>query len=92
MGKNRSNHDDLASYFLRASGVATIWIDEGGHIGAADVATINDQPGRIVYTPITRVPRLTTRLLAKSARGHAKSTTAQPNAGCEFKDEDNTFE
>lgn len=48
MGKTR-NRDDLAEYYLRAAGVAAIWIDEAGHIGAADVATVEDQPGRILY-------------------------------------------
>jgi hypothetical protein len=48
MGKQR-DLDDLAGYYLRAAGVAAIWIDEDGHIGAADVATIDDQPGRIIY-------------------------------------------
>ncbi|WP_426413315.1 hypothetical protein [Bradyrhizobium ganzhouense] len=45
----RSNQHDLADYYLRAAGIAAIWIDEGGHIGAADVATVDDQRGRIIY-------------------------------------------
>ncbi|KJC47321.1 hypothetical protein UB31_18885 [Bradyrhizobium sp. LTSP849] len=48
MAGKRDQHD-LAEYFLRAAGVAAIWIDDGGHIGAADVASIDEQPGRIVY-------------------------------------------
>lgn len=47
-GKKR-DHDDLAEYFLRAAGVAAIWIDDAGHIGAADVATVDEHPNRIIY-------------------------------------------
>lgn len=49
IGMGRTRNHDLADYYLRAAGVAAIWIDDGGHIGAADVATIDDQPGRIIY-------------------------------------------
>lgn len=48
MAKQR-DLDGLAGYYLRAAGVAAIWIDGDGHIGASDVATVDDQPGRIVY-------------------------------------------
>lgn len=48
MGRKR-DQDDLAEYFLRAAGIAAIWIDEAGHIGAADVATVDEHPGRIAY-------------------------------------------
>ena len=48
MGRN-CDQDELADYYLRAAGVAAIWIDGDGHIGATDVATVDDQPGRIVY-------------------------------------------
>ncbi|WP_426424884.1 hypothetical protein [Bradyrhizobium genosp. A] len=48
MGNGRKQ-DDLADYYLRASGVAAIWIDEEGHIGAADVATVDEHPSRISY-------------------------------------------
>lgn len=49
IGMGRTRNHDLADYYLRAAGVATIWIDEEGHIGATDVATVDDQPGRIIY-------------------------------------------
>lgn len=45
----KTRNEDLAGYYLRAAGVAAIWIDEAGHIGAADVASIDEQPGRIIY-------------------------------------------
>lgn len=49
VGMGRTRNHDLADYYLRAAGVAAIWIDGDGHIGASDVATVDDQPGRIVY-------------------------------------------
>jgi len=45
----RTRNEDLADYYLRVAGVAAIWIDDEGHIGAADVASVKDDPGRIVY-------------------------------------------
>jgi len=45
----RTRNEDLAGYYLCAAGVAAIWIDDEGHIGAADVASVKDDPGRIVY-------------------------------------------
>jgi len=37
MGKPRRN-EILAECYLRAAGVAAVWIDADGHIGAQDVA------------------------------------------------------
>jgi hypothetical protein len=48
MGK-LSRDELLAEYYLRATGVAAVWIDEDGHVGAQDVASIEIDPGRIVY-------------------------------------------
>lgn len=48
-GHGQNTQRDLADYYLRAAGVAAIWIDDEGHIGAADVASVKDDPGRIVY-------------------------------------------
>jgi hypothetical protein len=39
----------LAEYYLRAAGVAAVWIDASGHVGAQDVASIENEPDRIVY-------------------------------------------
>jgi hypothetical protein len=39
----------LAENYLRAAGVAAVWIDADGHVGAQDVASIENEPGRIVY-------------------------------------------
>ena len=39
----------LAEYYLRAAGVAAVWVDAAGHVGAQDVAAIENEPGRIVY-------------------------------------------
>jgi hypothetical protein len=30
----------LAEYYLRGAGVAAVWIDAAGHVGAQDVASI----------------------------------------------------
>lgn len=47
MGKTRNL--DLTDYYLRAAGIAAIWIDAAGHIGAQDVAKVEHDPRRIVY-------------------------------------------
>jgi hypothetical protein len=48
MGKPTRN-EILAEYFLHAAGVAAVWIDAAGHVGAQDVASIDVDPDRIVY-------------------------------------------
>jgi hypothetical protein len=48
MGKPTRN-ELLAEYYLRAAGVAAVWIDAEGHVGAQDVASIENEPGSIVY-------------------------------------------
>jgi hypothetical protein len=48
MGK-LSRDELLAEYYLRAAGVAAVWIDADGHVGAQDVASIEIHPPRIVY-------------------------------------------
>ena len=48
MGKPTRN-ELLAEYYLRAAGVAAVWIDGEGHVGAQDVASIENEPGRVVY-------------------------------------------
>jgi hypothetical protein len=48
MGKPTRN-ELLAEYYLRAAGVAAVWIDADGHVGAQDVALIEKEPGRVVY-------------------------------------------
>jgi hypothetical protein len=48
MGKSTRN-ELLAEYYLRAAGVAAVWIDATGHVGAQDVASIEIDPDRIVY-------------------------------------------
>jgi hypothetical protein len=47
MGKPTRN-ELLAEYYLRAAGVAAVWIDAEGHGGAQDVASIENEPGRSV--------------------------------------------
>jgi hypothetical protein len=39
----------LAEYYLRAAGVAAVWIDTTGHVGAQDVGSVENEPDRIVY-------------------------------------------
>jgi hypothetical protein len=42
----------LAGYYLRAAGVAAVWIDAVGHVAAQDVASIeNDQRFRDPVRP-----------------------------------------
>src|SRR5258708_38914288 len=48
MGKPTRN-ELLAEYYLRAAGVAAVWIDASGHVGAQDVASIENEPDRTVY-------------------------------------------
>lgn len=48
MAKQR-DVDVLADYYLRAAGVAAIWIDPDGFVGAHGAATIEGEPGCIVY-------------------------------------------
>jgi hypothetical protein len=48
MGKpNRNAH--LAGRYLRAAGVAAVWIDAVGHVGAQDVARCEAEAGHAVY-------------------------------------------
>jgi hypothetical protein len=48
MGKPTRN-ELLAEYYLRAAGVAALLIDATGHVGAQDIASIENEPDRIVY-------------------------------------------
>jgi hypothetical protein len=48
MGKPTRN-ELLAEYYLRAAGVAAVWIDATGHVGAQDVASIEHEPDRVIY-------------------------------------------
>jgi hypothetical protein len=48
MGKPTGN-ELLAEYYLRAAGVAAVWIDATGHVGDQDVASIEIEQDRIVY-------------------------------------------
>lgn len=45
----RTRTQDLADYYLKAAGVAAIWIDADGFIGAHGAATIEGEPGCITY-------------------------------------------
>jgi hypothetical protein len=44
-----TRNEQLAEYYLKAAGVAAIWIDPDGHVGAQDVARLNVDPDRIAY-------------------------------------------
>jgi len=48
MGKSFQN-ELLAKRYLRAAGVAAVWIDADGHVGAQDVAKIEVEAGHTVY-------------------------------------------
>ncbi|WP_315768263.1 hypothetical protein [Bradyrhizobium sp. SZCCHNR2012] len=41
--------EQLADYFLRAAGIAAVWIDPDGHVGSADVARVGREERQIVY-------------------------------------------
>lgn len=45
----RNRDHVLADHFLKAAGVAAIWIGVDGYIGADDLARVKSEPGRIVY-------------------------------------------
>lgn len=45
----RNRDHVLADHFLKAAGVAAIWIGLDGYIGADDLARVKSEPGRIVY-------------------------------------------
>lgn len=48
MGKSFRN-ELLAKCYLRAAGVAAVWIDADGHVGAQDVAKLETEAGHTVY-------------------------------------------
>jgi hypothetical protein len=48
MGKPTRN-EQLAEYYRRAAGVAAVWIDAEGHVGAQDVASIEIDQDRTAY-------------------------------------------
>lgn len=48
MGKPTRN-EILAEYYLRAAGVAAVWIDAAGNVGAQDVASIENEPDSVAY-------------------------------------------
>ncbi|MGY3501680.1 hypothetical protein [Bradyrhizobium sp. USDA 4471] len=49
MGLGRSRDYLLADYYLKAAGVALVWIDRNGHIGAQDVAQVEIDAQRVGY-------------------------------------------
>jgi hypothetical protein len=50
MGKSFRN-ELLAKRYLRAAGVAAVWIDADGHVGAQDVAKLEAEAGHTVCCP-----------------------------------------
>jgi hypothetical protein len=48
MGKPTRN-EILADHYLRAAGVAAVWINAEGHVGAKDFAAFKAEPGHVVY-------------------------------------------
>jgi hypothetical protein len=48
MGKS-SRSELLAKHYLRAAGVAAVWIDADRHVGAQDVAKLEAEAGHTVY-------------------------------------------
>lgn len=49
LGMGATRNEQLAEYYLRAAGIASVWIDPDGHVGAADVARVETEAGQIVY-------------------------------------------
>jgi hypothetical protein len=48
MGRSTRN-EFLAKHYLRAAGVAAVWIDADGHVGAQDIAKLEAEAGHTVY-------------------------------------------
>jgi hypothetical protein len=48
-GMGTTRNEQLAEYYLKAAGIAAIWIDRDGCIGAQDVATLQLEAGRVSY-------------------------------------------
>jgi hypothetical protein len=48
MGKSNRN-GQLARRYLRATGVAAVWIDADGHVGAQDIADVDIGQSRVAY-------------------------------------------
>jgi hypothetical protein len=48
-GMGATRNEQLAEYYLKAAGIAAVWIDPDGHVGAADVARLDREPGQIAY-------------------------------------------
>ncbi len=44
-----TRNEQLAEYFMRAAGIASVWIDPDGHVGSADVVRIEREAGQVVY-------------------------------------------
>jgi hypothetical protein len=51
LGQGQATRNELlAEYYLRAVGVAAVWIGSAGHVGAQDdVAAVELDPDRIVH-------------------------------------------
>jgi len=50
MGNKPTRNELLAEYYLRAAGVAAVWVDADGYIGAKDVARLYlGEEGRIAF-------------------------------------------
>jgi hypothetical protein len=48
MGKPTRN-ELLAKYYFCGAGIAAVWIDAAGHVGAQDIASVEIDPDRILY-------------------------------------------
>jgi len=55
MGKPTRN-ELLAEYYFCGAGVASVWIDAAGHVGAQDVASVEIDPDRILVLLRARRP------------------------------------
>jgi hypothetical protein len=49
MGLGRSRDHLLADYYLKAAGIALIWVDDEGRIGAQDVSCVELEAGQFGY-------------------------------------------
>jgi hypothetical protein len=48
-GMGATRNEQLAEYYLKAAGIAAVWIDTDGHVGAADVVRLDPEPGQLAY-------------------------------------------
>jgi hypothetical protein len=49
MGMGNTRNEQLAEYYLKAAGIAAVWIDLDGCVGAQDAPRVHLEAGRVAY-------------------------------------------